>query len=115
MHGNVWEWCHDAWVESAYRKRVDDDNDPWQTLRARDYALEWKRLLKDEHRRVFRGGSWGGAARFCRSACRVGRHPDVRFGFLGFRVCLAPVRRFAGQPAGQKKSRTLPATPEPAG
>ncbi|MCP3971487.1 MAG: SUMF1/EgtB/PvdO family nonheme iron enzyme, partial [Rhodobacteraceae bacterium] len=35
--------------------------------------------------RVFRGGSWRGGARSCRSACRDWDPPGYRDGLLGFR------------------------------
>jgi len=90
LHGNVWEWCHDLWDEASYRKRVDGDDDPWQALRARDYALGWERLLKDDLPRAIRGGSWFNSAGVCRSAFRSGGPPDDRVWSRGFRVCLAP-------------------------
>ena len=108
MHGNVWEWCHDLWDEAPYRKRVDGDDDPWQALRARDYALGEERLLTDEQHRVIRGGSWFSTAGGCRSAFRSGGHPDGRRRFRGFRVCLAP-----GPAACRSASRTEEAEASP--
>lgn len=40
--------------------------------------------------RVFRGGSWGDFARYCRSANRLRCGPGYRGYGLGFRVALAP-------------------------
>ncbi len=40
--------------------------------------------------RVLRGGSWNLAAANAASAYRGRGQPDVRFGFIGFRVCLSP-------------------------
>ncbi|WP_413207857.1 formylglycine-generating enzyme family protein [Rhodospirillum sp. A1_3_36] len=61
MHGNVWEWCKDAFgkprVESGTGGRY----------------------------RVVRGGSWDGDAWNCRAAVRSGFAPDARRGSLGFR------------------------------
>jgi len=41
---------------------------------------------------VNRGGSWLDFASYCRSAYRDRYDPVSRFNFLGFRLCLAPVR-----------------------
>ena len=47
----------------------------------------------DANIRVVRGGGWSEPARGCRSANRGNYSPDVRAGYFGFRVVLAP-----GQP-----------------
>ena len=77
LHGNVWEWCKDAWDTEAYSSRPDG----W-------VAKAWK-SREDSPRRVMRGGSWDFTAGGCRSACRVGGHPRYRYRFLGFRVLLS--------------------------
>ncbi len=76
MHGNVWEWCRDAWDANAYRKRPDGVEDPW--CEGDDNAL----------RRVLRGGSWYDAADRCRSARRFRNGAVNRGRILGLRVCL---------------------------
>lgn len=78
MHGNVWEWCLDAWDDQAYRKRVSGASDP-------RVESENKHSL-----RVIRGGSWDFSARYCRSAYRYRRRPDGRYGNQGFRLGLFP-------------------------
>jgi formylglycine-generating enzyme required for sulfatase activity len=70
MHGNVWEWCADGWLDdyssaprdgSAYVNRTDDY-------------------------RVARGGSWHEPPQNCRSAVRIRFLQDEGDQFLGFRV-----------------------------
>ena len=81
MHGNVWEWCLDGWDETVYRARPD----LWR-------AEVWPdmELVRSTPYRVLRGGSWNDAARYCRSAYRLGIGPDSRCRYFGFRVCLVP-------------------------
>ncbi|MBM4034246.1 MAG: formylglycine-generating enzyme family protein [Planctomycetes bacterium] len=74
MHGNVAEWCHDAYAEDAYAK--GESKDPVGP--------------KAGEKRVLRGGSWGVSAEACRSAARNAEAPgfsDVCFGYehYGFR------------------------------
>jgi formylglycine-generating enzyme required for sulfatase activity len=48
LHGNVWEWCRDAWDEDAYKKREDGVVGPEVSA---EYVGEQAPL------RVLRGGS----------------------------------------------------------
>ena len=74
--GNVREWCQD-WYESDYygkNMRSDDREDPKGPEKGSD--------------RVVRGGSWFDSPPNCRPANRLGRSPDRRNPFLGFRVAM---------------------------
>ena len=108
MHGNVWEWCHDAWDEMAYRKYCDGDESPGGAARAADYAKGIEAMKTDARFRVVRGGSWFGLPAVCRSAGRGWGLPDYRDRYLGFRVCLAP-----GPAAGGKQEQRAEAKAEP--
>ncbi|MGE0377707.1 MAG: SUMF1/EgtB/PvdO family nonheme iron enzyme, partial [Planctomycetaceae bacterium] len=71
MHGNVWEWCQDRYVEK---------------LRGgRDPVVRWEGTA-----RARRGGSWYDLAEYCRSAHRIGSDPSRRYNDLGFRLALSP-------------------------
>jgi formylglycine-generating enzyme required for sulfatase activity len=75
MHGNVHEWCRDAWDKHVYKCRVDGACDPEEPGEPGAY-------------RVVRGGSWDYWAWLCRSAYRDGWELGGWEGILGFRVCL---------------------------
>jgi formylglycine-generating enzyme required for sulfatase activity len=100
VHGNVWEWCRDAWDADAYWKRVGGAIDPEVT--GESSAV-----------RVVRGGSWNNSARYCRAAIRnrnkAGRDRNIN----GLRLS-AGQELEAAEPPGAG-SGTLPAPPEPAG
>ncbi len=61
MHGNVWEWCQDAWNETYDQP---DDLD----LKRPDSGAPW--LTGDKRQRVLRGGSWYNLPGSLRSAGR---------------------------------------------
>jgi formylglycine-generating enzyme required for sulfatase activity len=73
MHGNVWEWCADAW------------HDDYQSA-PRD-GTAWERG-GDQGYRVQRGGSWRDSAVLCRTAHRVGDIAHNSDHIVGLRVCL---------------------------
>ena len=79
MHGNVVEWCRDIYTEKLPGGRdpeVMPDEKP-----------------TDGSARVFRGGSWGHRARFCRSAYRDRYTPGLSERLnLGFRVAVSSVQ-----------------------
>ena len=77
MHGNVWEWCADHWRENY--ENTPSDKSIWSSS-------------NEKASRVLRGGAWGNPPGGCRSAARIGVHPDFRSDDLGLRVVCAAAR-----------------------
>ena len=73
MHGNVWEWCADAWHDDYVG--APTDGSVWESRTA--------------SQRVLRGGCWHDPPDLCRSAARLKHAPDEGEDFFGFRVALA--------------------------
>lgn len=82
MHGNVHEWCRDAWAERAYRHHA---NGRTEWIDAGEAVPE-----TDDSGRLTRGGAWYILPGFCRSACRGRLHPSGANHSQGFRVGLFP-------------------------
>jgi formylglycine-generating enzyme required for sulfatase activity len=70
MHGNVWEWCEDAW--NVNYSGAPTDGSAW--------------LTGDASSRVLRGGSWNDYPGRLRSADRSRDNPTNRYDSIGFRV-----------------------------
>lgn len=75
LHGNLWEWCADAWHDD-YTAAPGGDT-PWQAR-------------GDQDGRVVRGGSWHDVPAACRSAARTRYEAGQGDDFVGFRVAWKP-------------------------
>ena len=73
-HGNAWEWCADDWHDNY--KGAPIDGSVWNPS-------------NDSGSKVTRGGSYGSAPQFCRSAFRTAFASDDRRSDLSFRVLLS--------------------------
>ena len=72
MSGNVYEWCYD-WYDKEYYEVSPSDNPQGPSSGSN---------------LVFRGGSWGNSARYCRVSYRGGYYPGHRSSYLGLRLVL---------------------------
>ncbi|MEH1964946.1 caspase, EACC1-associated type [Nostoc sp.] len=72
MHGNIWEWCQDAWHKNY--NGAPTDGSTW---------------MSDSEKRLLCGGSWYNYPGCCRSAIRNYGARDVRTYRVGFRVVIA--------------------------
>ncbi|MGY8771279.1 MAG: formylglycine-generating enzyme family protein [Pirellulales bacterium] len=72
MHGYLWEWCADSWMEN-YQKTPRDQT-ALQVKTATDF--------------VVRGGSWKDKADMCTSGFRLGLAKDAKDAAVGFRCVL---------------------------
>ncbi len=79
MHGNVWQWCEDAYTEDYEKLGVTDP------------------INVQGSGRLLRGGSWLDNALACRSSFRNRSNPSNRYYSIGFRVVVSV-----------SSSRTLP-------
>jgi len=77
MSGNVYEWCLDAYSESAYKKHKK--NNPL--------------ITGEGTKRVIRGGSWSNSPHEIRSTYRASVNQDFRGNYLGFRLVMTSVTR----------------------
>ena len=72
MHGNVWEWCADAWHDSY--AGAPGDGSAWMGKAGSD--------------RILRGGCWHDPPGLCRSAARLRGVANDGEDYFGFRVAL---------------------------
>jgi formylglycine-generating enzyme required for sulfatase activity/serine/threonine protein kinase len=77
MHGNVWEWTHDAWRPDTYRGLIGPA------------AVDPRIDTGPENRRVIRGGDYFMLSAEQRSACRDGCFNDTYWDDVGFRTALS--------------------------
>jgi formylglycine-generating enzyme required for sulfatase activity len=70
MHGNLWEWCADSWLDDY--STTPRDGSAYQT--------------RSDPYRVARGGSWHEPPDLCRSAVRIRFNQSDAEEVIGFRV-----------------------------
>jgi eukaryotic-like serine/threonine-protein kinase len=80
MHGNLWEWCLDEWLDNYNNAPADGSSKGDIT----------SRISSKIH--VLRGGYWGSIPSFCRSACRIRHLADNRDNLVGFRIVYSPAK-----------------------
>jgi eukaryotic-like serine/threonine-protein kinase len=80
LHGNLWEWCLDEWVDSY--NDAPTDGSARGDLTSRD----------EKKTRLLRGGSWHFGASLCRSAFRFALGASSPNFVVGFRVVSVPSR-----------------------
>jgi formylglycine-generating enzyme required for sulfatase activity len=90
MHGNIWEWCADAWQAQLGTSAMTDP----LTIKG------------DSSARVLRGGSWSSDGRDCRSAIRLHSSAGNRNYYFGFRLSLGQELQFSGGGAAINKGRS---------
>jgi formylglycine-generating enzyme required for sulfatase activity len=95
MHGNVWEWCSDWYVDYP----DGDATDPVGPEAGEN--------------RVLRGGSWASHGRNVRSAYRYYVHPGYRNDTFGFRLARGPLR--SSGPGGAVRAPDEPTGRRPEG
>jgi formylglycine-generating enzyme required for sulfatase activity len=84
MHGNVWEWCQDLYLDTAYTAyKAPSYGRP--IPRAID-PLNTETFNDDGDWRVIRGGSWFTSPLYCRSAVKSYYGSDDAAAYIGFRV-----------------------------
>ena len=95
VHGNVREWCADAWDEAPYKPRADGLTvDPRRLTFAVGNGLPMSADSADRGApRVVRGGSWLLRPGNARSADRSGHSPSSSDWLLGFRLLLSSPER----------------------
>ena len=85
MHGNVWEWCQDLWLDTFY-KRYDWPDRGLPREIAVDPVNESEPQMDSNRFRSIRGGSWYNGPVICRSANRTGWDEPDAAAYIGFRV-----------------------------
>lgn len=85
MHGNVWEWCADLWLDTYYHKWDWPDRGQPRGI-AVDPVNESEPQTEANQFRTIRGGSWYNGPVICRSSNRTYWDGPDAAAYLGFRV-----------------------------
>jgi formylglycine-generating enzyme required for sulfatase activity len=83
LHGQLYEWCEDAWHPNPVGQGHPDSGEPWREedrdlVRRESGQRGWKLL---------RGGSWGNDPHSCRAANRNTYDTGFDYTISGLRPC----------------------------
>jgi formylglycine-generating enzyme required for sulfatase activity len=92
LHGNLFEWTHDCSGDFGSSAQTDPLG------------------AKAGTNRVYRGGSWGNDAAYCRTANRGIGSPTARNTRNGFRLALVPSGPVGSEPAGSGPAEPVKGT-----
>ncbi len=77
MSGNVYEWCHDIYSETAYKS----------------HKYKNPVITDGGTKRVIRGGSWSNSPHELRCTYRAGVNQDFKGNYIGFRIVMTQPSR----------------------
>ena len=83
LHGQLYEWCEDAWHPNPVGQGHPDSGEPWRE-EVRDLV---HRESGQRGWKLLRGGSWVVIPHRCRAAFRYGLNPDYDNSDFGLRPC----------------------------
>ncbi|MDF1851471.1 MAG: SUMF1/EgtB/PvdO family nonheme iron enzyme [Verrucomicrobiales bacterium] len=85
LHGNVWEWCQDHWLDTFYNQYDWPKRGEPRRIAVDPVNLSEPQTSTNQFRTI-RGGSWYNGPIICRSSCRVGWDEPDAAAYIGFRV-----------------------------
>ncbi|MCO8123596.1 SUMF1/EgtB/PvdO family nonheme iron enzyme [Stieleria sp. TO1_6] len=116
MHGNVWEWCEDLWLDTVYKdfERPKYDR-PAGTAVDPVNRDRPQTDVNDFH--TIRGGSWYNGDLICRSANRTHWDAEDAACYIGFRIVREadPLQSTTAREAYQREQATLAAIKDAGG
>ncbi len=83
MHGQLWEWCEDAWHPDLAREVSAADGISLENSKQAPNA----EAPREKGLKLLRGGSWFDNAQYCRAAYRFCALQGTGYNRVGFRPC----------------------------
>lgn len=85
MHGNVWEWCEDLWLDTVYKDYVRPRYDQPCGVAVDPVNLDRPQTTTNDFHTI-RGGSWYNGDLQCRSSSRTSWDANDAACYVGFRI-----------------------------
>ncbi|WP_233903565.1 SUMF1/EgtB/PvdO family nonheme iron enzyme [Stieleria maiorica] len=85
MHGNVWEWCEDLWLDTVYKDYTRPRYDQPCGVAVDPVNRDRPQTTNNDFH-VIRGGCWYNGDLICRSSARTAWDADDAACYVGFRI-----------------------------